>query len=42
MEYVGPEDSHDHHHDIHDSSDGAHNYEAEPQTMADFIRPEYR
>jgi cytochrome c oxidase subunit 5b len=48
MDYVGPQESHDDHghghgeHDIHESSDGAHNYEAEPQTMADFIRPEYR
>lgn len=48
MEYVGPPESHDTHghsehgHDIHDSSDGAHNYEGEPKTMADFVRPEYR
>jgi len=48
MDYVGPAESHDAHghghgeHDIHESSDGSHNYEAEPQTMADFIRPEYR
>ncbi|KAL1635458.1 Cytochrome c oxidase subunit 4 [Diplodia intermedia] len=40
MEYVGPADDghhHDHHHD-----DGAHNYEGEPKTLADFVRPEYR
>ncbi|OJD36724.1 cytochrome c subunit [Diplodia corticola] len=40
MEYVGPTDDghhHDHHHD-----DGAHNYEGEPKTLADFVRPEYR
>ena len=47
MEYVGPQDDghghdHGHGHDIHESSDGSHNYEAEPQTRADFIRPEYR
>ena len=48
MEYVGPQDDghgHDHghgEHDIHHSSDGAHNYEGEPVTMADFIKPEYR
>ncbi|GAB7357583.1 hypothetical protein MBLNU459_g0092t1 [Dothideomycetes sp. NU459] len=43
MEYVGPEDSHDHHHDDHHaSSDGSHNYDGEPKTMADFVRPEYR
>merc|ERR1711877_57498 len=28
--------------DIHHSSDGAHNFEGEPKTMADFVRPEYR
>lgn len=49
MEYVGPaESSHDTHgndhhgHDVHESSDGQHNYEGEPKTMADFVRPEYR
>ncbi|QSZ37027.1 hypothetical protein DSL72_009119 [Monilinia vaccinii-corymbosi] len=39
MEYVGPEDAHDHHHGHHE--DGHHNYE-EPKTFADFVRPEYR
>ncbi|TKA25418.1 Cytochrome c oxidase subunit 4, mitochondrial [Salinomyces thailandicus] len=45
MEYVGPQDDghgHGHGHDIHDSGDGAHNYEGEPKTMADFVKPEYR
>jgi cytochrome c oxidase subunit 5b len=46
MEYVGPQDDGhghgDHAHDIHHDSDGAHNYEGEPVTMADFIKPEYR
>jgi cytochrome c oxidase subunit 5b len=48
MEYVGPQESHDSHghghgaHDIHDDADGAHNYEGEPKTMADFVKPEYR
>ncbi|KAF2090118.1 COX5B-domain-containing protein [Saccharata proteae CBS 121410] len=46
MEYVGPEHSHDAHgHDEHGSHadhDGAHNYEGEPKTLADFVRPEYR
>lgn len=48
MEYVGPaEDPHGHGHghgahDIHDDADGAHNFEGEPKTMADFVRPEYR
>jgi cytochrome c oxidase subunit 5b len=48
MEYVGPQESHDSHghghgeHDIHHDSDGQHNYEGEPVTMADFIKPEYR
>ncbi|KAF1351300.1 subunit IV of cytochrome c oxidase [Delphinella strobiligena] len=42
MEYVGPQDSHDHHHDHHADSDGAHNYDGEPKTFADFVRPEYR
>ncbi|KAF2808281.1 subunit IV of cytochrome c oxidase [Mytilinidion resinicola] len=39
MDYVGPQDDghHDHHHD-----DGAHNYEGEPKTFADFVKPEYR
>ena len=46
MEYVGPEDDahgqgdHGHGHDEH--GDGTHNYEGEPKTFADFIRPEYR
>lgn len=48
LDYVGPPESHDEHghghgaHDIHHSSDGAHNFEGEPKTMADFVRPEYR
>ncbi|KAK4554162.1 Cytochrome c oxidase subunit 4 [Recurvomyces mirabilis] len=45
MEYVGPTDDghgHGHGHDVHDSSDGHHNFEGEPKTMADFVRPEYR
>ncbi|KAF2723523.1 COX5B-domain-containing protein [Polychaeton citri CBS 116435] len=43
MVYVGPpEDAHHGHHDVHDSSDGHHNYEGEPKTMADFVKPEYR
>ncbi|CZR57280.1 probable subunit IV of cytochrome c oxidase [Phialocephala subalpina] len=44
MEYLGPtEDAHAHdHHDAHGHGDGAHNYEGEPKTFADFIRPEYR
>merc|ERR1712137_289653 len=46
MEYVGPQDDGhghgDHGHDIHHDSDGAHNFEGEPVTMADFIKPEYR
>ncbi|KAK7713131.1 Cytochrome c oxidase subunit 4 [Botryosphaeria dothidea] len=43
MEYVGPADD-GHHHDHHHGADGdgAHNYEGEPKTMADFVRPEYR
>ncbi|KAH6680755.1 subunit IV of cytochrome c oxidase [Halenospora varia] len=43
MEYVGPEEdphAHDHHHDAH--GDGVHNYEGEPKTFADFVKPEYR
>lgn len=39
MEYVGPQDDPHHH---HDHSDGAHNYEGEPKTFADFVKPEYR
>ncbi|KAK5110642.1 hypothetical protein LTR62_005682 [Meristemomyces frigidus] len=48
MDYVGPtDDGHghghgDHGHDVHESTDGAHNYDGEPKTMADFVRPEYR
>ncbi|GAB7363254.1 hypothetical protein MBLNU230_g3536t1 [Neophaeotheca triangularis] len=48
MEYVGPQESHDAHghghgeHDIHADADGMHNYEGEPKTMADYIKPEYR
>jgi cytochrome c oxidase subunit 5b len=49
MEYVGPtEDAHGHghghhgEHDVHQDSDGAHNYAGEPKTMADYVRAEYR
>lgn len=44
MEYVGPtEDAHGHDHHGHDAhADGVHNYEGEPKTFADFVRPEYR
>jgi len=41
MEYVGPtEDPHHHGHEEH--GDGLHNYEGEPKTFADFVKPEYR
>ena len=48
LEYVGPtEDAHGHGdhghgHDVHADADGAHNFEGEPKTMADFVRVEYR
>lgn len=47
LDYVGPtDDGHGHGHgahgDIHDSSDGQHNYAGEPKTMADYVRAEYR
>jgi len=46
MDYVGPTEdphAHDHHgHDAHGHGDGLHNYEGEPKTFADFVRPEYR
>ncbi|KAF2168666.1 hypothetical protein M409DRAFT_65539 [Zasmidium cellare ATCC 36951] len=45
MEYVGPQEDphgHGHGHDVHHDADGTHNYEGEPKTMADFVRPEYR
>lgn len=49
MEYVGPtHDPHAHGHDHghghgHEADhDGIHNFEGEPKTMADFVRPEYR
>ena len=43
MEYVGPqEDPHSHGHHDHAEHDGAHNYEGEPETFADYIKPEYR
>ncbi|KAL3423318.1 cytochrome c oxidase subunit Vb [Phlyctema vagabunda] len=44
MEYVGPtDDGHGHGHDEHHAhGDGVHNYEGEPKTFADFVRPEYR
>ncbi|KAK1778733.1 cytochrome c oxidase subunit VB-domain-containing protein [Copromyces sp. CBS 386.78] len=35
MNYLGPEDSHDHHHDDHH-----HGFE-EPKTFADFVKPQY-
>ncbi|KAI4156060.1 MAG: hypothetical protein LQ340_000548 [Diploschistes diacapsis] len=42
MEYIGPpDDPHGHDHHGH-HGDGAHNYEGEPVTFADFIKPEYR
>lgn len=43
MEYVGPEDdphAHDHGHGA--DHDGVHNFEGEPKTFADYVRPEYR
>ncbi|KAE8450868.1 Cytochrome c oxidase subunit 4 [Mollisiaceae sp. DMI_Dod_QoI] len=44
MDYLGPtEDPHAHDHHGHDAhGDGVHNYEGEPKTFADFVRPEYR
>jgi cytochrome c oxidase subunit 5b len=44
MDYVGPtEDAHGHDHHGHDAhGNGVHNYEGEPKTFADFVRPEYR
>ncbi|KAF2404363.1 COX5B-domain-containing protein [Trichodelitschia bisporula] len=43
MEYVGPEVTDHGHHDHHGADhDGVHNYEGEPKTMADFVKPEYR
>ncbi|CZT25320.1 probable subunit IV of cytochrome c oxidase [Ramularia collo-cygni] len=43
LEYVGPQDDgHGHHDHGHGDADGLHNYEGEPKTMADFVRPEYR
>lgn len=45
MEYVGPTEdphAHGHGHDIHESSDGHHNYEGEPKTFADYVRADYR
>ena len=45
MEYTGPtEDAHGHHDHGHGHSDhdGVHNFEGEPKTFADFIKPEYR
>ncbi|MCJ1327411.1 Cytochrome c oxidase subunit 4 [Thelotrema lepadinum] len=39
MEYVGPpDDPHDHE---HHQPEGAHPYEGEPKTFADYIKPEY-
>ncbi|KAK4540077.1 Cytochrome c oxidase subunit 4 [Oleoguttula mirabilis] len=46
MEYVGPQDDGHGHghgaHDVHADADGAHNFDGEPKTMADFVKPEYR
>lgn len=45
MEYVGPAEdphAHDHHDGAHAPQDGHHNYEGEPKTFADFVKPEYR
>ena len=48
MDYVGPpddaHDAHGHggHGHGHGDTDGYHNYEGEPKTMADYIKPEYR
>ncbi|CAK1357708.1 Cytochrome c oxidase subunit 4, mitochondrial [Cercospora beticola] len=46
LEYVGPQDDghghgHDHGHG-HADTDGSHNFEGEPKTMADFVKPSYR
>ncbi|CCX11392.1 Similar to Cytochrome c oxidase subunit 4, mitochondrial; acc. no. P06809 [Pyronema omphalodes CBS 100304] len=35
MDYVGPEESHDHHHDHH------HQPQVDVPTMADFVKPQY-
>jgi len=42
MEYVGPQDTHHEDHGHHANTDGAHNYDGEPKTFADFVKPEYR
>ncbi|KAH8801658.1 putative cytochrome c subunit VB [Xylogone sp. PMI_703] len=42
MDYVGPEDSHDAHHDDHGHGHDHHAAPEEPKTFADFVRPEYR
>ncbi|KAH0212988.1 COX5B-domain-containing protein, partial [Aureobasidium melanogenum] len=47
MDYVGPQESHDTHghhgeHVGHADTDGSHNFDGEPKTLADFVRPEYR
>jgi cytochrome c oxidase subunit 5b len=45
MDYVGPAEdphAHDHGHGHDAHADGVHNYEGEPKTFADFVRPEYR
>lgn len=45
LEYVGPQDDghgHGHDHGHHSDTDGSHNFDGEPKTMADFVRPEYR
>ncbi|OCK83395.1 cytochrome c oxidase polypeptide IV mitochondrial precursor [Lepidopterella palustris CBS 459.81] len=42
MEYVGPQDDGHGHHGHDEHTDGAHHYEGEPKTFADFVKPEYR
>jgi cytochrome c oxidase subunit 5b len=45
MEYVGPAEdphAHDHGHGHEAHGNGEHNYDGEPKTFADFVRPEYR
>ncbi len=46
MEYVGPMEEEHHGHGEgahgHADTDGSHNFDGEPKTLADFIRPEYR
>ncbi len=42
MEYIGPPDDDHHHEEHHDVPDYVHPYEGELQTIANFVRPEYR